>query len=166
MNAGPATFASLEALAPVQAKSQSLQDITGEYQAAKRRLADAKSQRQALLRALAKALTEAEIDSLHRQLSQASNEVARASAALQSITRRGQIATVEVTILGNSHAHGASGLTIQRGLHDAGQALTVSLVVLLLALSILAPIALVLAGLALARRAWRRHSRERSLDPA
>lgn len=160
-------LASLEALAPVKEKSQSLQDITSSFDLAKQRLADARSQREALLRALAKAYTEAEIESLRARLSIASREVAQASAALQGIERRGHIATVQVTILGDSHASGgAGGLTIKSGLHDAGQALTVSLVVILIALSILLPLALVLAAVWTAHRAWRRHARERSLDAA
>ena len=53
-------LASLGQLAPVRAESQSLQDITDAYDAARRRLADAEAERQALLRALSAATRRAD----------------------------------------------------------------------------------------------------------
>ena len=62
-----------------------------------------------------------------------------------------------------STAH--EGLTLHRGLHDAGRVLTGALVIGLIALAILVPLALVLAAAIAAARAWRRTLRERALDP-
>jgi hypothetical protein len=69
---------------------------------------------------------------------------------------------VEVTVLGDAHA-ASEGLTLHRGLHDAGRVLTVALVVLLIALAVLVPLGLVLLALLGARRVWRRHEREQAL---
>ncbi|MGO9246982.1 MAG: DUF4349 domain-containing protein [Solirubrobacteraceae bacterium] len=157
-----AALASLGRLAPVRAESQSLQDITGTYDAARQRLSDATAERQALLRALAKASTEGQIDSLHERLSQNRGAIAQAGSALQAVSQRASTAEVEVTVLGDAHA-GSEGLTLHRGLHDAGRVLVVTLVVLLIAVAVLVPLALAIAAMAVARRAWRRYRRERVL---
>jgi vacuolar-type H+-ATPase subunit H len=160
-----AALASLGQLAPVRAESQSLQDITDAYDAARRRLADATTERQALLRALAQAVTQGQIDSLRERLSQARSAIAQARSSLQAVSRRAKTAEVEVTVVGDARAAN-EGLTLSRGVHDAGAVLTVTLDVLLVLVAILVPAALVLAGLATALRAWRRYHRERALDAA
>jgi hypothetical protein len=159
-----ADLAALGQLAPVRAESQSLQDITNTYDAARQRLSDATAERGALLRALAGATTEGEVDSLRSRLSQARIAITQAQAALQAISRRASTAEVEVTVLGDAHA-GSEGLTLRRGLHDAGRVLLVALVGLILAATVLVPLALLLATFAGARRMWRRYQRERALDP-
>ena len=157
-----AALASLGRLAPVRAESQSLQDITNTYDEARQRLNDATAERQALLRALARASTEGEIDSLRARLAQNSGAIARARAALGTVSKQASTAEVEVTVVGDKNV-GSEGLTLHRGLHDAGRVLTVTLVFLLIAATVLVPLALVAIALATARRAWRRHQRERVL---
>jgi hypothetical protein len=157
-----AALASLEQIASVRDESQSLQDITNSYNAARQRLTDANAERQALLHALAKATTEGQIDSLRERLAQSRGAVASAHAALEAVSRRASTSDVEVTVLGDAHA-ASEGLTLHRGLHDAGRVLTVALVVLLIALAVLVPLGLVLLALLGARRVWRRHEREQAL---
>jgi len=158
-----ATLASLGQLAPVRAESQSLQDITNTYDQARQRLNDATAERRALLRALAKANTEGEIDSLRARLAQAGGAIARARTALGTVSKQASNAEVEVTVIGDKNA-GSEGPTLHRGLHDAGRVLTMTLIVLLIAAAVLVPLALVIAAIAIARRAWRRYRRERVLD--
>ncbi|HEY5343405.1 MAG TPA: DUF4349 domain-containing protein [Solirubrobacteraceae bacterium] len=158
-----AALASLGQLAPVRAESQSLQDITNTYDAARQRLGDATAERQALLHALSRATTEGQIDSLHERISQNRGAIAQAQAALQTVSRHASTAQVEVTVLGDAHT-GSEGLTLHRGLHDAGRVLVVTLVVLLIAAALLLPLALLAVALATARRTWRRYQRERVLD--
>ncbi len=157
-----AALASLGRLVPVRSESQSLQDITNTYDAARQRLSDATAERQALLRALSKATTEGQIDSLRERLAQNRGSIAQAHTAFQAVSQRASTAEVEVTVIGDGHA-GSEGLTLHRGLHDAGRVLVVTLVVLLIAAAILVPLALLLAALVTTRRAWRRHQRERVL---
>jgi vacuolar-type H+-ATPase subunit H len=159
-----AALASLGQIAPVRAESQSLQDITNTYDAARQRVSDASAERQALLRALSKATTEGQIDSLHERLSQNRTAIAQAQSALQTVSQHASTAEVEVTVLGDTHT-ASEGLTLHRGLRDAGGVLVVILIVLLIAAAILLPLALVLAALAAGRRAWRRYQRERMLQP-
>jgi hypothetical protein len=49
-------------------------------------------------------------------------------------------------------------------LHDAGRVLVVALAAALIVGAVLGPLALLTAMLAIARRAWRRHQRERALE--
>jgi hypothetical protein len=156
-------LASLGQLAPVRAESQSLQDITNTYDAASQRLSDATAERRALLRALSRATTEGQIDSLHERISQNRGAIAQARSALQTVSQHASTAEVEVTVLGDAHT-GSEGLTLRRGLHDAGRVLLVTLVIVLIAAAILVPLALLAAALAAARRMWLRYQRERILD--
>jgi hypothetical protein len=157
-----AALASLGRLAPVRSESQSLQDITNTYDEARQRLNDAIAERQALLRALARTSTEGEIDSLHARLAQNGGAIARARAAVGAVSQQASTAEVEVTVVGDKNAS-SEGLTLRRGLHDAGRVLTMTLVVLLIAAAVLLPLALVAIALVAGRRAWFRHQRERVL---
>ncbi|HXN38481.1 MAG TPA: DUF4349 domain-containing protein, partial [Solirubrobacteraceae bacterium] len=90
-------LAALGRLAPVRAESQSLQDITSEYDAARRNLADAVAERKALLQALAKAVTQAQIESLRQQLALAGGAITRAQSALRAVSRQASSSALEVT---------------------------------------------------------------------
>ena len=157
-----AALTALANLAPVRAESQSLQDITGSYDAARQRLTEAMAEQRALLRALSKASTQDEIDSLHERLGQARGAVARARSSLQTISHEASSTEVEVSVLSNPHPSG-EGLTLTRGLHDAANVLTVTLIVLLLAAAVLVPLALLVLALLSVRASWRRYQRERAL---
>jgi uncharacterized protein DUF4349 len=163
-----AALAAIARLAPVSSESQSLQDITNAYEAARQRLADARAERQALLRALAAAQTEGQIDSLRERLSQARSAITQDQSALQAVSRRASTAEVEVTVLANAAGKSSTseGLTLRRGLHDALRVLTVALIAILIAAAALVPLALLIAALAIAGRVWRRYQRERALDAA
>ncbi len=158
-----AALAAIGRLAPIRAENQSLQDITDAYDAARQRLSDAEAERRALLRALAAATTEAQIHALRQRLAASRAALARAHSSVNSVSQRASTAEVEVSIVGDARAV-SEGLTLHRGLHDAGRVLVVALVVLLIAAAILVPLALVLATLLGARSAWRRSRREHALD--
>jgi hypothetical protein len=158
-----AALASLERVAPVRDESQSLQDITGSYDAARDRLADATAAHAALLRALAHASAQEQVDSLRERLAQASTALTRARVVFEAVSRQASTAEVEVTVLADAHA-GSQGLTLGRGLDDAARVLVVSLTVLLIGAAVLAPATLALLALIAALRAWRRNRREHALD--
>jgi hypothetical protein len=161
-----AALAAIARLAPVSSESQSLQDITNTYDAARQRLDDANAERRALLRALAAATTQGQIDSLRERLAQARSAITQDQSALQAVSQRASSAEVEVTVLadGGAAASASEGFTLHRGLHDALRVLTVALVVALIAAAALVPLALLIAALAGAHRVWRRRRRERVLD--
>jgi hypothetical protein len=156
-----AALAALGRLAPIRAENQSSQDITSEYDAARRNLADAVAERKALLQALARAVTQAQVESLRQQISLAAEAITRDQSALRAVSQQASSSALEVTVVGD--ATHAEGLTLQRGLHDAGRVLTVALVVLLIGAAVLVPLAIVCVVLLAGARAWRHHLRERAL---
>ncbi|HWF32347.1 MAG TPA: DUF4349 domain-containing protein [Solirubrobacteraceae bacterium] len=156
-------LAQLARLAPTRAESQSLQDITDEYDVDRTKLADAVAERQALLHALAKASTQGEIESLHARLALAAGAIARARGEYQAVARRGSNSSVEVSVLGDAHAD-SSESTLSKALHDAGDVLKIALAVAIVALAALVPLAILFVLLALGSRATRRRLRERVLS--
>lgn len=158
-----AALAAIGRLAPIRAENQSLKDITGAYNGAHQQLSDAEAEQRALLRALAAASTEAQIDHLRARLASSRAAIARARSSVNSISARASTSEVEVSILGDTRA-GSEGLTVHKGLHDAGQVLLVVGIAILILAAVLVPLALLLAGVAGARRTWRRSQRERALD--
>ena len=158
-----AALAAIGRLGPVRAENQSLEDITGAYNAAHQQLSDAEAEQRALLRALAAASTEGQIDSLHARLAASRSAVARAQSSVNSISARASTSEVEVSILGDTRA-GSEGLTLHKGLHDAGHVLLVVAIAILILAAVLVPLALLLAGAAGARRTWRRYQREQALN--
>jgi hypothetical protein len=158
-----AALASLGRLAPMRSESQSLQDITDEYNGARTKLADAVAERQALLRALAKASTQGEIESLHARLALAAGAITSARNEYAAVSRRGSNSTVEVAVLGDAHAS-SSESTLSKALHDAGDVLKVALAGAIVALAVLLPLTILLVLLALGRRVTRRRLRERVLS--
>ena len=156
-------LATLGQLAPVRSESQSLQDITDTYDAASRRLGDAIAERHALLRALAVATTESQIDSLRARLSQARRAIVagpvRVSGGLAA--REHVRSGGEVSATGTPRAKGSHSIedfTMPR------KVLVATLIVLLIASAVLVPLTLVVLALATGRRRWRRSQRERVLD--
>jgi hypothetical protein len=157
-----AALASIERLAPVRAETQGVQDITSSYDAAERSLAVLRAERSGLLRALAAASSEGQVDSLRERLRQSSSAIAGAEANLRAVQRQASTAEVEVTVLGEQPAP-ESAFTVRKAVHDAGHVLLVSLTVLLIALAVLLPLSIALGLLGAGHAAWRRHSRERAL---
>jgi hypothetical protein len=158
-----AAMADIGRLAQVRAENQSLEDITDSYNAAKSGLSDAVAARRALLRALAAATTEGQIDSLRERLAEARAAIVRAQSAFNAVSQRAATTEVEVSIVGDAHAT-SEGLTVHRGLHDAAHVLVVTLTAVLILAAVLVPLALLLAALAGAKRALIRHRRERALS--
>jgi len=154
-------IAALGRIAPERAVSQESQDITGTYEAAQRQLHDEEAVRRALLRALSNASTQGEIESLRARLASNREALAHDRAAVKSISNRASSSQLEVTITGGA---AKEGLTLTRGLHDAGDVLAAVGAVLLIALAVLVPLGLVLAALAWARRTWLRRRREAALE--
>jgi Domain of unknown function (DUF4349) len=156
-------LAELGRLAPARAESQSLQDITDVYDADRAKLADAVAERHALLRALAKASTQGQIESLHARLALAAAAITRARDEYQAISKRGSNSSVEVTVLGDARA-GSSESTLSKALHDAGDVLKGALAVAIVALAVLVVLAILLVLLALGWRMTQRRLRERALS--
>jgi len=162
-------LAALAKLGHVTERSQGLDDITGSFSSARARLTDARAERRGLLRALGRATTEAQIDSLKAQLRSVAGRIRGLEGALESLRRRADLATVSLTVHGTGdgpQAGGGGQWTPGDAAGDAVRVLEVLAGVLLIGLAILVPAALLGALIALGLRFGRRRRREAALDPA
>ena len=164
-------LAALSKLGHVAERRQGLVDITGSFESAQDRLSDARAERRGLLRALGRASTKAQIDSLRARLRTVRSQIARLNGDLEALRRRADLSSVSVVVRGGGTSDdGDSGSggdwTPGDAARDALRVLEVIAGVALVALAVMAPLALLAAVVALAVRAQRRRRREGALDPA
>jgi Domain of unknown function (DUF4349) len=159
-------LASLSKLGHVRSMQQSVTDITGAYDSAQSRLADARAERRGLLRALAKATTSQEIASLKARIADNRRELNRLQAEFDAVRRRANYATIQVEVVGRARKQPAApGGSWDPGdaAHDALRVLEVAAGVVLVGLAVLVPLAILGIGGGLAAGAWRRRRREAAL---
>jgi len=163
-------LAALAKLGHVTERSQSLDDITSSFASAQERLTDARAERRGLLRALARATTQAQIDSLKARLRSAGSRIAGLKGQLASLRRRADLATVSLTVRGGGDSGGATDggghWTPGDAAGDAVRVLEVLAGVTLVGLAILVPAGLIGLAVAIGLRLGRRRRREAALDPA
>jgi hypothetical protein len=159
-------LAALSRLGHVAERRQSLQDITASLGSLRDRLADARAERRTLLRALGRATTRAQIDSLRARLRITRSTISRLNGDLASLRRRAELARVAVTVRGVERETGGGGWSPRDALGDAARILEVMAGVAVVALAVAVPLGLLGAALAFGARGLRRRGRERALDPA
>jgi hypothetical protein len=158
--------------AHVASRTDATQDVNGQYLSDVRALADAQALRTGLLKQLANATTQAQIDSLTGQIHDADTTIAANQATLSSLNSRISYSPLQVQIntgtavvpapsTGSTH-----GFTLGRAWHDAVRVLTVAAGVGLIALAALLPIALLVALVLWIFDVLRRRRREAALDAA
>jgi hypothetical protein len=161
-------LARLSRLGHVKGLQQSAEDITGSYDSASARLAEARAERRGLLRALAKATTAQEISSLRARIADNRRELQRYQREFNAVRNRASYATVgvDVTATKRKQAAAPSGGSWTPGdaAHDAVRVLEVSAGVALIALAVLVPLGLVGAVGGFAAGAVRRRRREAALS--
>jgi hypothetical protein len=156
--------AALSKLAHVSSLQQGSTDITGSFVSVEARLRDARAERRALLKALAKATTTTAIDAIKLRLRDNRSQIAQLKGELNALRRRANLARVDVTVAGNGHATTGGGTwTPKDAAHDALRVLEVAAGVVLVGLAAGVPLALIFAAAALAARATRRRRREATL---
>jgi Domain of unknown function (DUF4349) len=166
-----ATMSSLSQLryASVSSRTDATQDVNGQYLSDQRKLADARALRTSLLGQLARATTQAQIDSLTAQIHDAEASISSDEATLRGLNHQINFSQITVTINAAPATvthRGSGSFTLGKAAHDAGRVLTVAAGVALISLAALTPVALIgaLAG-------WivvtvRRRRREQALDLA
>jgi hypothetical protein len=162
-------LAALSKLGHVTERSQSLDDITGSLHSARERLIDARAERRGLLRALGRATTQQQIDSLKAQLRTISGRIAGLKGQVASLRRRADLATVSLTVRGGGESGATGGgdrWTPGDAAGDAVRVLEVLAGVVLIGLAVAVPGGLIAVAVALAVRQGRRRRREAALDPA
>jgi hypothetical protein len=155
-------LAALSKLAHVRSRTENADDVTAEFDSTKARLDDALAERNTLLRQLAAASTANQAASIRARLRINGRQIAQARVALRSVRDRTSFSLVELTVAPGSR-QGGGAWTPGDALDDALGILTVTLGVLVVALSVLLPLGL-FGGLgALAARSMRRRRREQAL---
>jgi Domain of unknown function (DUF4349) len=162
-------LASLSKLGHVRAMEQSANDITGAYDGAQARLADARAERRGLLRALSKATTAQEIASLKARIADNRRELNRLQSEFNAVRRRASYATVQVEVTGRARKQPVTpGGSWDPGdaAHDALRVLEVAAGVALIGFAVLVPLAVLGTAGGLAAGAVRRRRREAALNAA
>jgi Domain of unknown function (DUF4349) len=154
--------------AQVVSRTDSSQDITDQYGAATRSLADARALRTSLLKQLANATTTDQVNSLNAQIHDAEASISSDQATINRLNHQVNFSQVYVTVQAKPVAapvsHGAGRFTLGRAAHDAGRVLTVAAGVALIAVAALLPVALVVALAWWVASALKRRRREQALD--
>ena len=156
-------LARLRDLAPVESLTQAADDITGATGVAAERVADARAERRALLRAQGPATTEREIATLRERLRLNRSRLAAAKGTLEALRRRARLATVDVAVHARRDGGGAGAWTPRDALGDALRVLEVAAGVALVGAAALVPLLLLALPVALLARASVRRRRERAL---
>ncbi len=164
-------LAALSRLGHVAERQQNLVDITGSFTSAEGRLSDARAERRGLLKALGRATTQRQIDSLKARLSNVRSQIARLDGDLAALRRRADLSSVSLVVRGTAAEPGGGsgsggGWSPGDAAHDALRVLEVIAGVALVALAIAAPLGLLAALVAIGVRVTRRRRREGALDPA
>jgi hypothetical protein len=162
-------LASLSKLGHVRAMEQSANDITGAYDGAQARLADARAERRGLLRALGKATTAQEIASLKARIADNRRELNRLQSEFNAVRRRANYATIQVEVIGRARKQPVTpGGSWSPGdaAHDALRVLEVAAGVALIGLAVLVPLGVLGTAGGLAAGAVRRRRREAALNAA
>ena len=158
----------------VVSSNNSSQNVSRQYNSDQRQLTDAQALRTSLLKQLAAATTDQEIDSIKAQLKLAEQQITSWQNTLGSLQHRISYSNLSVQVNQNGlpfvpvthHPHKASGFTLGRAGHDALHVLVVSAGVALITLAVLIPVGLV-AALLMWLWVWlRQRRREHALDAA
>jgi hypothetical protein len=154
--------------ANVVSRTDATQDITGQVGAAGQHLAEARTLRTALLKQLAAATTQTQIDSLKIQIRDADASIASDQATLNTLHHKVDNSTIYVSInaqyVPGHPVSSGGGFTLGKAAHDAGRVLVTVAGVGLITLAVLVPIGMVAAVIAWVGFAIRRRRREHALD--
>jgi hypothetical protein len=166
----PETMSRLSQLtyAQVMSRTDNTQDITNQYNAAASALADARALRTSLLKQLANAVTNAQVQSLTAQIHDAEASISSDEATLGRLNNQVNFSQINVEINTSTPlppvAHKSGGFGIGRAAHDAGRVLTVAAGGALIAIAALTPVGLVVALVWWVGSTVRRRRREQALD--
>ena len=156
--------------AHVSARTDQSQDVNDQYLVDVRRLGDAKALRTSLLKQLAAATTQTQIDSLDAQIHDNELTIQSDEKTLASLNKQISYSQINLTInagvvpVVHHHHAAATGFTLHRALHDAGRVLVVAAGVSLITLAVLLPLAVVLGLLGWIATSLRRRSRQSALN--
>ncbi|MDQ4049051.1 MAG: DUF4349 domain-containing protein, partial [Actinomycetota bacterium] len=162
-----AALADLSKLGDVRSRSQSGQDVTREFATAEDRLEAARAERRSLLRRLERAPSDSAAEAIRQRLDLNVGEVRGLRSQVRELRTRTSYAAVTVS-LQDAGGDGAASPGRDDGLggavDDALASLGDSVELLVRALGVAIPIALLAVAIASGARALRRHRRESALS--
>lgn len=167
-----ATMSALSSLryARVASRTDNSQDVNDRFVSVTHRLADDRALRTALLKQLAAAVTQQQIDSLNARIHDAEAAIASDDATISGLNRQLDFSRITLSIGARSipvlASHGGGSFTLGKAAHDAGRVLTVAAGVALIALAAMVPVMLVGALVWWIAAAIRHRRREQALDAA
>lgn len=162
-----AALADLGKLGQVRSQTTAGQDVTAAFVTAGDRLEAARAERTSLLTRLEAAETDRAAAALRIQLDANAREINRLKSRIASLRIRTDYANVAVTLQSTDADTAAPSSTddgLRGALDDAADSLSGALELLIRALGIAIPVALIAAAAALAARAIRRRRREAALE--
>jgi Domain of unknown function (DUF4349) len=159
------TVTALSALGHVQSLTRDTLDITQPIATARNQLQSLRTQRDGVLRDLAKATTPAQLTAARARLAAVNYQISAAASQLSQIAGRAQNSHINLTIQGSTSQSGGTvgGWDPSDALGSALSVLEVTADVLLVALAFLIPAALLIALPLLGSRTLRRRRREQAL---
>jgi hypothetical protein len=163
-----AALAAYSAVGHVSSRSESSLDITDQTRAARDRLTEARTERLALLRQLAKATTPNQVASIHAQLGLVAGRIRQDDQDLRSLQHRASYATLQLTVTesrGVSSGGGTGGWGPGDAANSALEVLRATVGILLVAVASLVPLGLLALPAWWAAAALRRRRREQALGP-
>jgi uncharacterized protein DUF4349 len=158
-----AAFSGIDA---VRSRHEATADITAPTVTAAELLKESRARIDSLLSQLEGAETEEEQEAIEAELRHERRHASRLAAQLSHLHKRADFSRVSLQIetSGKESSDGAGAWSIDDALHDAGHVLTVAAAVILIALAVLGPIALIALFAWLTHRAWVRRERRRVLS--
>ncbi|MBJ7459076.1 MAG: DUF4349 domain-containing protein [Thermoleophilaceae bacterium] len=158
------TLASLSKLAHVRSRSQSSEDITTTVNSAERELRRWTARVNRLEDQLAAAQTDAQRIILRRQLSSAKAALRQATGQVRANRARVNYVPIALTIVADTSAADKDKGEIAKAFDRAGEILTAIAAVVIVALAVLIPPALIVGLALLGMRRWNRGRSERTID--
>lgn len=157
-----AAFSEIDA---VRSRHEATADITAPTASSADLLKESRARIDSLLAQLEAAETEEEQEAIEAELRHERRHAGRLAAGLSHLHKRADFSRVSLRIeTGGKESSGGGAWGIDDALHDAGHVLTVAAAVILVALAILGPIALIALLAWLSHRAWVRRERRRVLS--
>jgi type IV secretory pathway VirB2 component (pilin) len=159
-------LAALSKLAHVRSRSQSSEDITADFKATERALKNNQDRVAALEAKLAAADTAAERVAIRHNLERARFALRQSARRARVNRQRVNYVPLELTIVADKSADTAGDGTITKAIDRAEKILTGAVAVLIVALAVLVPLALIGAVSIFGYRRWRRVSRDGAIAAA
>lgn len=149
----------------VRSRHEATADITAPTVSAAGLLKESRARIDSLLSQLGAAETEEEREAIEAELRHERRHASRLATQLDHLRKRADYSRVSLRIeTGGKESSGGGAWGVDDALHDAGHVLTVAAAVLLIALAVFGPIALIALLAWLTHRAWVRRERRRVLS--